>query len=62
MNYNPATKLIDFRHYVIRATPVGLNKGTKKMVQGKIPNLNRCKDMSEFFEKWVIFILSIQRS
>ncbi|XP_026498518.2 protein Peter pan [Vanessa tameamea] len=51
MNYNPSTKLIDFRHYVIRATPVGLNKGTKKMVQGKIPNLNRCKDMSEFFDK-----------
>ncbi|CAH2040168.1 unnamed protein product, partial [Iphiclides podalirius] len=51
MNYNPATKLIDMRHYVIRAIPVGLNKGTKKMVQGKIPNLNRCKDMSEFFDK-----------
>ncbi|KAJ8724617.1 hypothetical protein PYW08_016091 [Mythimna loreyi] len=51
MNYNPATKLVDMRHYAIRATPVGLNKGTKKMVQGKIPNLNRCKDMSEFFDK-----------
>ncbi|XP_045496511.1 protein Peter pan [Colias croceus] len=51
MNYNPATKLIDFRHYVIRAIPVGLNKGIKKMVQGKIPNLNRCKDISEFFDK-----------
>ncbi|XP_013166636.1 PREDICTED: suppressor of SWI4 1 homolog [Papilio xuthus] len=51
MNYNPTTKLIDMRHYVIRAIPVGLNKGTKKMVQGKIPNLNRCKDMSEFFDK-----------
>ncbi|KAI8421208.1 hypothetical protein MSG28_008272 [Choristoneura fumiferana] len=51
MNYNPSTKVIDFRHYVIRAIPVGLNKGTKKVVQGKIPNLNRCKDMSEFFEK-----------
>lgn len=31
MNYNPSTKLIDMRHYVIRATPVGLNKGTKKV-------------------------------
>ncbi|CAG9135958.1 unnamed protein product [Plutella xylostella] len=51
MNYNPATKLVDLRHYVIRATPVGLNKGTKKMVQGKIPNLNKCKDISEFFDK-----------
>ncbi|XP_026330458.1 protein Peter pan [Hyposmocoma kahamanoa] len=51
MNYNPATKLIDMRHYVIRTTPVGLNKGTKKMVQGKIPNLNKCKDISEFFDK-----------
>lgn len=51
MNYNPTTKLVDMRHYAIRATPVGLNRGTKKMVQGKIPNLNRCKDMSEFFDK-----------
>ncbi|CAH3936242.1 unnamed protein product [Pieris brassicae] len=51
MNYNPTTKLIDMRHYIIRAVPVGLNKGVKKMVQGKIPNLNRCKDMSEFFDK-----------
>ncbi|CAH0723988.1 unnamed protein product, partial [Brenthis ino] len=51
MNYNPSTKLVDLRHYVIRASPVGLNKGTKKMVQGKIPNLNKCKDMSEFFDK-----------
>lgn len=51
MNYNPSSKLIDLRHYVIRATPVGLNKGTKKVVQGKIPNLNRCKDISEFFDK-----------
>lgn len=51
MNYNPSTKSVDLRHYVIRASPVGLNKGTKKMVQGKIPNLNRCKDMSEFFDK-----------
>ncbi|KPJ04544.1 Protein Peter pan [Papilio xuthus] len=39
------------RHYTSSAIPVGLNKGTKKMVQGKIPNLNRCKDMSEFFDK-----------
>lgn len=31
MNYNPATKLVDMRHYAIRAIPVGLNKGTKKV-------------------------------
>ena len=31
MNYNPATKLVDMRHYAIRATPVGLNRGTKKV-------------------------------
>ncbi|KAH9629523.1 hypothetical protein HF086_015853 [Spodoptera exigua] len=38
MNYNPSTQLVEMRHYAIRATPVGLNKGTKK-------------DMSEFFDK-----------
>ncbi|XP_057651095.1 protein Peter pan [Diorhabda carinulata] len=51
MNYNPATKLIDFRHYCIKITPVGISRGVKKVVQGKVPNLSRCNDITEFFTK-----------
>lgn len=51
LNYNPATKLIEFRHYNIKVAPVGVSKGVKKVVQGKIPNLARCDDISEFFSK-----------
>ncbi|XP_019865183.2 protein Peter pan [Aethina tumida] len=51
MNYNPTTKLIDFRHYVIKLMPVGISKGVKKVVQGKVPNLSKCEDISEFLTK-----------
>lgn len=52
LNYNPDTKLVDFRHYYVKMSPVGLTRGTKKIVQGKVPNLSRCADMAEFFEKY----------
>ncbi|RZC34190.1 Peter pan, partial [Asbolus verrucosus] len=51
VNYNPTSKLIDFRHYTIKVIPVGVSKGVKKVVQGKVPNLARCSDISEFFTK-----------
>lgn len=51
LNYNPTTKLIDFRHYVIKVVPVGLSKSVKKLVQAKIPNLSRCEDFSDFMAK-----------
>ena len=51
LNYNSDTKLIDFRHYAIKAVPVGLSKSVKKLVQAKIPNLSKCEDFSEFISK-----------
>jgi len=51
MNYNKDTKLIDFRHYTIKMMPVGICKGTKKIVQGKVPNLGKCADIGEFIDK-----------
>lgn len=52
LNYNPTSKLIDFRHYTIKVVPAGLSKGVKKVVQGKIPNLARCEDFGDFFAKY----------
>ncbi|ENN81856.1 hypothetical protein YQE_01760, partial [Dendroctonus ponderosae] len=51
LNYNPATKLIDFRHYNIKVAPVGNSKGVKKVVQGKVPNLSKCDDIADYFSK-----------
>ncbi|KAJ3664595.1 hypothetical protein Zmor_000151 [Zophobas morio] len=51
LNYNPTTKFIDFRHYVIKVIPVGISKGVKKVVQGKVPNLNHCSDIADFLTK-----------
>lgn len=48
LNYDPETKLIDFRHYAIKIVPVGLSRGVKKLVQAKIPNLARCQDFGDF--------------
>lgn len=51
LNYNAATKTIDFRHYAIKVVPVGLTRGVKKLVQAKVPNLSRCSDISDFLSR-----------
>ncbi|GFG29694.1 hypothetical protein Cfor_03744 [Coptotermes formosanus] len=51
LNYDVNTKMIDFRHYAVKAVPVGLSKGIKKLVQSKVPNLGRFEDISDFITK-----------
>ena len=51
LNYNKDTKMIDFRHYTIKVVPTGLNKGVKKLVTARVPDLGRMQDMGEFMEK-----------
>jgi ribosome biogenesis protein SSF1/2 len=51
LNYDVSSKMIDFRHYAIKAVPVGLSKGVKKLVQSKVPNLGRFEDISDFITK-----------
>ena len=53
LSYNSETKTIDFRHYAIKAVPVGISRGVKKIVQSKIPNLAKYEDISEFLTKYV---------
>jgi ribosome biogenesis protein SSF1/2 len=40
--------LVDMRHYLINASPVGIKKTVKKIVKGKVPNLGRFKDMEDY--------------
>ena len=51
LNYNRETKMIDFRHYTIKLMPVGLNRGVKKIVTSRVPDLGRCGDMAEFLAR-----------
>jgi len=51
LNYNASNNVIDFRHYIIKITPVGVSKGVKRVVLGKVPNLAKCSDISEFLTK-----------
>ena len=48
MNRDEESGEIEFRHYTIKVVPVGLSKGIKKIATGKIPNLAKFEDMSEF--------------
>ena len=48
LNRDEETGEIEFRHYTIKVVPVGLSKGIKKIAVGKVPNLARFEDMTEF--------------
>lgn len=50
-SFNPATNLVDMRHYAIALVPVGVNKGIKKIVQRKIPDMSKLEDISELITK-----------
>lgn len=50
-SYNPVTNLIDMRHFAISLVPVGVNKGIKKIVQRKIPDMSKLEDISDFITK-----------
>ncbi|KAL1123169.1 hypothetical protein AAG570_002256 [Ranatra chinensis] len=50
-NYDAETKKIDVRHFGIRVSPVGLSKGMKKLVKGKVPNLAKYDDVADFLIK-----------
>ncbi|XP_067615445.1 protein Peter pan [Eurosta solidaginis] len=47
-SYTPDTNLIEMRHYSVQVVPVGLTRGVKKLVMGKIPNLSKCEDIADF--------------
>lgn len=48
INYGPEEGAVEFRHYYIKASPVGLNRRVKKIVKSKIPDLSKYKDISEY--------------
>lgn len=52
VNRDPDTGDLEFRHYTIKVVPVGISRQVKKLVvQGKVPNLGRYENVSEFLQR-----------
>ncbi|VDO48710.1 unnamed protein product [Brugia timori] len=49
INYNVGDDTLQLRHYAIKAVPAGLSKPTKKLIQSKIPDLSKYKDIEDYF-------------
>jgi len=39
---------IEIRQYAIKATPVGVDKKVRRLIQSKIPNLNKVQDIADY--------------
>jgi ribosome biogenesis protein SSF1/2 len=49
-HYLPESGQVEMRHYAVRASPVGISRNVKKIIQSKIPDLGNLEDISEFVE------------
>lgn len=42
-------QLVEVRHYAVKATPVGVNRKVRRIIQAKrLPNLHKCQDIAEY--------------
>lgn len=51
VHFNKATRCMELRHYYIRAVPVGVSRGVKKVAGGsgaKLPDLSRLDDIAQY--------------
>ena len=39
---------VEVRHYAIKATPVGVNRKVRRIIQAKIPNLSKLDDVADY--------------
>ncbi|KAL3085034.1 hypothetical protein niasHS_010103 [Heterodera schachtii] len=51
LNYDTEDGLIEFRQYSIKSVPAGVSRSTKKLMQSKVPDLSKYKDISDFMLK-----------
>ncbi|XP_055343225.1 suppressor of SWI4 1 homolog [Paramacrobiotus metropolitanus] len=50
-NQDPESGKIQFRHYNVKAVPHGISKVIKKIIRGRIPDMSRHQDISDFMEQ-----------
>jgi ribosome biogenesis protein SSF1/2 len=48
VHYDRATGCIELRHYAVRAAPVGVSRGVKKVLQSRPPDLGELDDVADF--------------
>lgn len=41
-------QIVQIRHYAIKATPVGVNRKVRRLIQTKIPNLSKLDDIADY--------------
>jgi len=51
LHYYPEDGTVEFRHYSVKAVPVGVSKAVKRLVQSKVPDLSNLNDISEFITR-----------
>uniref|UniRef100_A0A1A8J3H1 Peter pan homolog n=1 Tax=Nothobranchius kuhntae TaxID=321403 RepID=A0A1A8J3H1_NOTKU len=51
LHFDPEAQEIQFRHYSLKVVPVGMSRGVKKLMQEKLPNMNKFEDISELLMK-----------
>jgi len=47
-NFIEEKGVVEMRHYVIKATPVGVDRKVRRIIQTKIPNLTNLDDISDY--------------
>lgn len=47
-NFMEDKGVVEMRHYVIKATPVGVDRKVRRIIQTKIPNLTNLDDISDY--------------
>ena len=40
--------VVELRHYAIKATPVGINRKVRRLIQTKVPNLGKVQDIADY--------------
>lgn len=43
-------QIVEMRHYAIKATPVGVHRRVRRLIQARIPNLNKVGDIADYIE------------
>lgn len=47
-NYDKETNEIEFRHYAIKVSDVGVNRSIKRVIQSRIPDISNLNDISDY--------------
>jgi len=48
VHYNRASGRVELRHYAVRAVPVGVTRGVKKVLHAKLPDLGSLEDVADY--------------